>query len=193
MKRLSKAGAQLTNALLKKAIEKHCHSDVQIEIASMLIKKIVIMSLKAAVPNLIITVPHHGQIDIAEHLIENVDGFNIDGKGGEPETTPLLAAINRGQVDTEARLIAAQLIEAGANVNKTGGQPKITPLLAAVRHNYKEIAELLIEKGAKLNKSSGEPKTRPLVEAIKLGHLEIAELLIEKGAELDKREVANLK
>ena len=46
IKKAIKAWVQLTNALLKKAIEKHCHSDVQIEIASMLIKKIVIMSLK---------------------------------------------------------------------------------------------------------------------------------------------------
>ncbi|RZJ75902.1 MAG: ankyrin repeat domain-containing protein [Flavobacterium sp.] len=62
---------------------------------------------------------------------------------GFKDTTPLAAAICKGDVET-----VKKFIEYGANVNeKSNG---MTPLMLAARYNNVEIINLLLEKGADL-------------------------------------------
>eukprot|EP00438_Fugacium_kawagutii_P031022 Skav233083 [mRNA] locus=scaffold4078:152921:154192:+ [translate_table: standard] len=116
--------------------------------------------------------------------------LNGDGRDGDlaglprlDGSTPLLAAVEAGNVD-----IAQLLLEAGASPDQARRDGS-TPLLVAAQTGNVDIARLLLEAGASPDKARKDGST-PLLVAAGAGaagasHLDVARLLIEAGAGLD--------
>ena len=111
-------------------------------------------------------------------------GANIDEGGRNSKTTPLLTAINRGQLR-----IAEQLIKKGADVNKRDMDQELTPLFLAIKKKQFKVAQQLINKGANINAISN--KVQPLTQIAKIIYKEkktteeisgLFNFLLESGA-----------
>ncbi len=121
---------------------------------------------------------------------------NVNKKGGNERTTPLLYAVGRNKltdlsyVNVIEREVLKELVELlinqGADVNVVHN--RITPLMYVIRSGYADIAELLIDSGANVNNNK-EVVYSPLVEAIRMRNPEMVKLLLLAGADVnsDKR------
>jgi ankyrin repeat protein len=94
----------------------------------------------------------------------------------EPVTTPLITAIQEGNLEAVKALIAA-----GAEINpQTWNQS--SPLVAAVEKGNVEIIQTLIDAGANINRLDFTIDASPLGTAIKQGRTDLVQLLLDAGA-----------
>jgi len=105
-------------------------------------------------------------------------GAPLNGVAGANRTTPLLAAIDRGNVAA-----AEFLLRAGADPNIAMSRG-LTPLMAAAYQKQVSVAALLIEKGAAVD-AGAENGTTALKAAVFEGQPEIIAMLLKSGADPD--------
>lgn len=91
--------------------------------------------------------------------------------------TPLMLAVEKGDIET-----AKSLIETQTRLKNIYGT---TALMLAAAHNYVELVKLLIPTEAGMRANSG---TTALMKAAHNGHLEVCKLLLEKEAGLTRRD-----
>ena len=86
--------------------------------------------------------------------------------------TPLIDAINKGEVEA-----IKKLIESGADVNEVSTNG-MTPLLTAVKNNQLEVIEILLAKGANINATNKRGMTAlQIAERMQARSAAIAKLL----------------
>lgn len=121
-------------------------------------------------------------IEKVSHLINL--GVNINALLDKRNTTPLIAAINSQNDDTED--LIKNLLDAGADVNLA--DVNSTPVYYAMQSsNNIEKLELLLEYGVDLSAQRYYPYSL-LVEAIRENDLEATELLINAGIDVNIKE-----
>lgn len=96
--------------------------------------------------------------------------------------TPLLLAVQRGQID-----LVEQILTGGADIEEVGSplMGGLTPLITAVEHGKNDIMELLLRSNADVNKGDDNIAT-PLFWAVYQGNVEAGKLLLEYKADIDK-------
>lgn len=116
---------------------------------------------------------HEEATDELEEFAEDEDDEDEDE---ESASTPLGAAVLKGDIDT-----VRTLLQAGANPNPSVWYE--TPVLVvAARKGNLEIVQELIAAGANVNRGFDE---LPLHTAAKQGHLEVVRLLLDAGADVE--------
>jgi ankyrin repeat protein len=93
-------------------------------------------------------------------------------------TTPLIRAINRGEVNTVRRILEHKV---DVNEQDELGQ---TAILAAARIGSMALVEILLSSGAALE-SRNKTGFTPLIQAVSGGFIEIASLLLDRGANVN--------
>jgi ankyrin repeat protein len=112
--------------------------------------------------------------------VDNSEDY--ENKNEESASTPLEAAVLKGDIDT-VRI----LLDAGANPNPSVWHE--TPVLvSAARKGQVEIVQVLIAAGANVNRGFDE---LPLHTAAEEGHLAVVRFLLEAGANIEGYEEDN--
>lgn len=116
-----------------------------------------------------------GYTDIVKASLDA--GMSIELPGPE-ETTPLMCACNRDNVETVRYLLSRK---AKVNAKTSTG---FTPLFIAAREGSTGVVKLLLAHGADVN-LSGDKGWTPLMAASRYGHVDIVKLLIANKANVN--------
>lgn len=99
----------------------------------------------------------------------------------------LLAAVERGDVETAAVVLSADPTEANAARAESGDRP----LNRAAARGDAAMVELLLQNGARAD-ARGAGGSTPLHDAVRGGHLDAADRLLQAGAKVDARDDENM-
>ncbi|MFH0823384.1 MAG: ankyrin repeat domain-containing protein [Pseudomonadota bacterium] len=116
--------------------------------------------------------------DIADMLIRH--GANVNMKEKQFGSTPLIAALTRGDIKS-----ARHLLSRGADVN-VSTHVGITPLMMACAAGDEGIVRELVEKGADIN-ARANTGADALMAAAARGSIPIVAYLLDKGAPINGR------
>jgi ankyrin repeat protein len=124
------------------------------------------------------------QIDTVRRMLGA--GFNPNQEPSGDCSTPLAAAVVRGNTDT-----VTLLVEHGAQVNAQAGPDGRTALQCAanLEQDDFEMVAMLLQSGADVN-LTGQDGTTALMLAASRGHVETARLLLTAGADVQARSAA---
>lgn len=126
--------------------------------------------------------------DVSQDVSVNIDDEQEDDEAedfDEQVTTPLIAAIQEGNLAAITTLIAA-----GAEINPQNWNESV-PLVVAVQKGNSETIQALIAAGANVNRIDCEMDASPLGAAIQQGRVDLVRLLLDVGASPEGGDMSN--
>lgn len=123
------------------------------------------------------TAASQGRVEAVRQSLADNEFLNTEEKGGPSQTTPLLAAAERGHND-----VVRLLLEHGVDVSASDTF-EWTALAYTALVGNEEVARMLLLHGA--STQDGFEESTPLHYAAQQGHMSVACLLLEHAARVD--------
>ncbi|MCF4969584.1 ankyrin repeat domain-containing protein [Nostoc sp. CMAA1605] len=123
--------------------------------------------------------------NVSQDVSVNIEDEQEEEDFESQVTTPLIAAIQEGNLAAITTLIAA-----GAEINPQNWNESV-PLVVAVQKGNSEIIQTLIAAGANVNRIDCEMDASPLGTAIQQGRVDLVRLLLDAGASPEGGDMSN--